>query len=319
MMKLTDIEAASELVHAQMAPTPQLCWPLLCARAGTEVWVKHENHTPIGAFKVRGGIVYMDALRRESPQVTGVITATRGNHGQSIATAATRAGLSAVVVVPRGNSTEKNAAMRAQGAELIEYGDDFQAAKEYAGELGTERSLHMIGPFEPGLVKGVASYCLEFLTSAPDLDTVYVPIGMGSGICAMIATRDALNLKTKVVGVVSTGAPSYALSFEKGEAVSTNAALTMADGVACRVPDLDALAIILKGAERIVQVTDGQIMAAMRHYYTDTHNVAEGAGAAPLAALLSERDAMAAKRVGVVLTGSGVDADVYQKVLAGQG
>ncbi len=318
MLTLDDIEAASELVHAQMNPTPQLCWPLLCERAGTEVWVKHENHTPIGAFKVRGGIVFMDALQKSGARVDGVITATRGNHGQSIATAATRAGLNAVILVPKGNSREKNAAMRSQGAELIEYGDDFQAAREYAEILGRERSLHMIGPFEPALVKGVSSYCLEFLTSAPALDTVYVPIGMGSGICAMIATRDALNLKTKVVGVVSTGAPSYALSFDMGEVVSTNAALTMADGIACRVPAQAALDIILKGAERVVQVTDDQIMAAMRHYYTDTHNIAEGAGAAPLAALLSEREAMAGKRIGVVLTGGGVDMDIYRKVLASE-
>jgi threonine dehydratase len=317
MLTLKDIEAASELVHAQIDPTPQICWPLLCERVGTEVWVKHENHTPIGAFKVRGGIVYMDELIKSVVKVDGVATATRGNHGQSIALAARHAGLSAVIVVPFGNSREKNAAMRAQGAELIEYGDDFQAAREYAESLGAERNLHMIGPFEPALVKGVASYCLEFLTAAPDLDTVYVPIGMGSGVCAMIATRDALGLKTKVVGVVAENAPAYALSFDKGEVVSTNSANTMADGVACRVPDKDALAIILKGAERVVQVSEDQIMAAMRHYYTDTHNVAEGAGAAPLAALLSERGRMTGKRVGAVLTGGGVDVDVYRRVLAG--
>ncbi len=317
MLTLKDIEAASELVHAQMDPTPQICWPLLCARAGAEVWVKHENHTPIGAFKVRGGIVYMDELKRSGAKIDGVVTATRGNHGQSISTAATRAGLNVVIVVPHGNSREKNAAMAAQGGELIEYGDDFQAAYEHAEALSKDRNLHKIGPFEPALVKGVSSYCLEFLSAVPDLDTVYVPIGMGSGICAMISTRDALNLKTKIVGVVAEGAPSYALSFEKGEAVSTNAALTMADGIACRVPDKNALEIILNGAERMVQVSDDQIMAAMRHYYTDTHNVAEGAGAAPLAALLSERDRMAGKRVGVVLTGSGVDMDVYREVLAG--
>lgn len=316
MLTLDEIEAGAKLVHEQMDPTPQRCWPLLCERVGAEVWVKHENHTPIGAFKIRGGIVYMDELRRKAPEVAGVITATRGNHGQSITTAAVKAGLSAVIVVPKANSREKNAAMRAQGAELIEHGDDFQAAREYAGEIGEDRNLHMIGPFEPTLVKGVASYCLEFLTAVPDLDTVYVPIGMGSGICAMISTRDALGLKTKVVGVVSTGAPSYALSFDKGEVVSTNGADTMADGIACRVPDQNALDIILKGADRVVQVTDDQIMTAMRHYYTDTHNVAEGAGAAPLAALLSESDTMSGKRVGVVLTGSGVDVDVYQKVLA---
>ncbi|NQV19910.1 MAG: threonine dehydratase [Rhodospirillales bacterium] len=317
MLTLEEIETAAELVHAQMNQTPQICWPLLSERAGTEVWVKHENHTPISAFKVRGGIVYMDELKTSGAKVNGVITATRGNHGQSISLAAGRAGLPAVIVVPHGNSREKNAAMRAQGAELIEHGDDFQAAVEYAIAVGKDRNLHMVGPFEPALVKGVASYCLEFLSAAHDLDTVYVPIGMGSGICAMIQTRDALNLKTKVVGVVSTGAPAYALSFDKGEVVSTNGADTFADGVACRVPNKDALAIILGGAERVVQVSDDRIKDAMRHYFTDTHNVAEGAGAAPLAALLSERDRMMGKKAGVVLTGGGVDVDVYRDVLMG--
>jgi threonine dehydratase len=317
MLTLKDIEAASELVHAQLDRTPQICWPLLCERAGADVWVKHENHTPISAFKVRGGIVYMDELKKSDAHVAGVATATRGNHGQSIALAAKRAGLRAVIVVPHGNSPEKNTAMRAQGAELIEYGNDFQAAYEHVTALAGARNLHLIGPFEPALVKGVASYCLEFLTAVPDLDTVYVPIGMGSGICAMIATRDALGLGTKVVGVVAENAPAYALSFEKGDAVSTNSADTLADGVACRVPDKGALAIILKGAERVVQVSEDQIMAAMRHYYTDTHNLAEGAGAAALAALLSEREQMAGKRVGVVLTGGCVDAELFRKVLSG--
>ena len=314
---LSELEAAAALVHAVMPPTPQYCWPLLCRRAGTEIWVKHENHTPTGAFKVRGGLVYMRELKQEQPEVAGVIAATRGNHGQSVAFAAGRAGLAAVIVVPHGNSVEKNAAMRALGAELIEHGHDFQAAYEHAAALARERKLHRLPSFHPWLVLGVASYGLELFNAVPDLDTVYVPIGLGSGICGTIASRNALGLKTKIVGVVAENAAAYALSFAKRAPVSTNSADTIADGMACRVPDESALVTILAHAERVITVSEDEIKAAMRHYFTDTHNVAEGAGAAPLAALLKERDKVKGKRVALVLSGGNIDREKYTAVLNG--
>jgi threonine dehydratase len=314
---MAELEASAALVYSVMPPTPQYCWPLLCERAGADVWVKHENHTPIGAFKVRGGITYMDALKRAEPDVTGVVAATRGNHGQSIALAARRAGLHPVIVAPHGNSVEKNAAMRALGAELIEHGHDFQAAYEHAAVLAVERMLHRLPSFHPWLVLGVASYGRELFNAVPDLDTVYVPIGLGSGICGTIAARNALGLKTRVVGVVAENAAAYALSFARRAPVSTNSADTIADGMACRVPDDSALAIILAHAERVIAVSEDEIKAAMRHYFTDTHNVAEGAGAAPLAALLKERDKMAGKRVALVLSGGNIDREKYAQVLGG--
>ena len=312
---LVDLESAAAVVYRHILPTPQIRWPLLCRRAGCDVWVKHENHTPVGAFKVRGGLVYLDGLRREQPDVAGVISATRGNHGQSIAFAAGKTGLKAVIIVPHGNNPEKNAAMAALGAELIEYGADFQEAYEHTGTVAAERGLHMIRAFHPWLVRGVATYGLEFLRAVPDLDTVYVPIGQGSGICGLIAARDALGLETRIVGVVSANAAAYALSFEAGRPVSTNSADTLADGVACRVPDPAALAIILAGAARIVTVTDDEILAAMEYFFTDTHNLAEGAGAAPLAALLAEKDRMAGKRVGLILSGGNADKALFREVL----
>ncbi|MCG8359800.1 MAG: threonine dehydratase [Kiloniellales bacterium] len=316
MFNLAQIEAAADFVHRHMAPTPQHCWPLICERAGTEVWVKHENHTPVGAFKVRGGLIYMDELKRGQPDIAGVITATRGNHGQSIGFASRALGLRAVIVVPHGNSVEKNAAMRALGVEMIVHGSDFQEAREYAEQISGEQALHFIGPFHEPLARGVASYPLELFRAVPDLDVVYVPIGMGSGICATIAVRDALGLKTEIVGVVAENAACYALSFGAGETVSTNSADTIADGLACRIPDPTALSIILKGAARVVTVSEDEIKAAMAAYFTDCHNVAEGAGAAPLAALLQEKAAMAGKKIGLMLTGGNVDKPVYQGVLA---
>jgi threonine dehydratase len=316
MLSLAQIEAGAELVHRYMAPTAQHCWPLLCRRTGTELWVKHENHGPIGAFKLRGGLTYMSDLCQEQPGLAGVITATRGNHGQSIGFAARALGVPAVIVVPHGNSVEKNAAMAALGVELIEHGHDFQEAREFTETLAEARGLHLIGPFDWRLVRGVASYALELHRAVPDLDTLYVPVGMGSGICANIAVRDGLGRATRIVGVVAENAPMYALSFQKGEAVSTNAADTMADGLACRIPDPDALAVILAGAERIVTVSEDEIRQAMAIYFTDTHNVAEGAGAAPLAALLQERDRMAGKKAAVVLSGGNIDKALYRDVLA---
>jgi threonine dehydratase len=317
MLSLQDVEEAAAIVYAAMPPTPQYAWPLLAKRTGCDVWVKHENHTPTGAFKVRGGLVYMDRLKRAQPDVAGVISATRGNHGQSIALAAARAGIAATIVVPKGNSVEKNAAMRAFGAELVEAGHDFDAARETAMRLAGERGLSMVPSFHRDLVCGVATYALELFRAAPLLDTVYVPIGLGSGICGTIAARDALGLSTRVVGVVSTEAPAYALSFAAGKVVPTNSADTMADGMAVRGPDAEALRIILKGADRIVKVSDSEIATAMRAYYEDTHQLTEGAGAASLAALMQERDRLAGKRVGLILSGGNIDRPLYLRALAG--
>ena len=307
------------LLAAMPQATPLLAvyvWPLLSARAGAEVWVKHENHTPIGAFKVRGGLTYMEKLKREHPEVTGVIAATRGNHGQSIAFAAARHGLTSTIVVPHGNAVGKNAAMRAFGAELIEHGADFQEALEWTIEEAGRRGLHLVPSFDLGLVRGVATYALEFFRGAGELDAVYVPIGLGSGICGIMAARDALGYRTDVIGVVSENAAAYALSYAAGTPVSTNSADTIADGMACRVPVAEALGYITAGAARVVQVSDEDVLEAMAAYFMDTHNIAEGAGAAPLAALLSERSMMAGKRVGLVLSGGNVDPPLYRDALS---
>jgi len=316
---LADLRAGAEVVYRHIPPTPQYAWPLLSARAGCEVWVKHENHTPIGAFKLRGGLVYMDALKRDRPEVTGVIAATRGNHGQSIAYAAQRAGFKCVLAIPHGNSVEKNAAMDAWGAELVVEGHDFQAALEDARERAAGEGLHLVESFHPLLVKGVASYSLELLEAVEDLDAVYVPIGLGSGICGMIAARDALGRKTEVIGVCATQASCYALSFAQGQPVSTNSADTLADGMACRVPVAEAVAAINAGAARVVTVSEAELKAAMRALYQDTHSLAEGAGAAATAALLQERERMAGKKVGVILSGGNMDIGLYRSILAEHG
>src|SRR5262249_38310136 len=316
MPSLAELEAAAELGHRIMPPSPQTCWPVLGQRCGAEAWSKPENHTPIGAFKVRGGLTYMHRLRQEQPGINGVICATRGNHGQSVGYAARRHGLTATVVVPHGNNPEKNAAMRALGVELVEHGHDFQAASEHATELAADRGRHRLPSFHSWLVEGVASYGLELFRAVPDLDTVYVPIGLGSGICGTIAARDALGLATRIVGVVAENAPCYALSFAAGRSIPTNSADTLADGMPCRVPDAGALGSVRAGAERIVTVSEAAIRAAMRHYFTDTHNVAEGAGAAPLAAALKERDTLGGRRVGLVLSGGNIDRPLFAEVLA---
>lgn len=316
MLALKDLEAAAGLVHAVIPPTPQYVWPLLCRRLGLEVRVKHENHTSLGSFKVRGGLVYMDWLRRERPETRGVIAATRGNHGQSVAFAARRAGLSASIVVPHGNSREKNAAMRALGAELIEHGHDFQAALEECERLATGRGLHLMPAFDPLLVRGVASYALELLSACPDLASVHVPIGLGSGICGLIAARDALGLRTEIVGVVAEGARAYELSFEARRPVETEQADTFADGVACRKPDPLAVEMICRGAARVITVSDAEVKSAMRVLHEDTHNLAEPAGAVALAGLMSEAGRHRGSKAAVILTGSNVDRDVYLSVLA---
>ena len=275
---LGELDATADLIHRYIPPTPQYEWPLLSHRLGCHLWVKHENHTPLGAFKVRGGIAFLENLRRTRPEAKGIISATRGNHGQSLGYAARLFGFQATLVVPHGNSEEKNAAMRALGVDLIEHGHDFQASYEYAEELAAERKLFRVPSFDPLLVKGVSSYGLEFLRGAPPLDVVYVPIGQGSGICGVVAARNALRLRTQVVGVVSTGAPAYALSFRERCMVTHEATTRVADGIAVRKPDERALEVIWREVERIVEVTDGEIQTAMRAYFTDTHNVAEGAG-----------------------------------------
>jgi len=316
-ISLNDLEKALDSVHGYFPGTPQYNWPLLSQRAGCEVWVKHENHTPVGAFKIRGGLVFMKDLA-DGGHRGGVITATRGNHGQSIATAAGRFGIPVTIVVPKGNSVEKNAAMRAQGGNLIEHGDDFQEASDFAAGLAEEQELYRLPSFHPLLVQGVGTYALELFRTQPDLDTVYVAVGMGSGACGVISARDALGLKTKVVGVVCDKAPAYALSVEAGRPVPTETADTWADGVACRAPDPMAVEMLCNGADRIVQVSEPEIAAAMRAYFTDCHNVVEGAGAVTLAALLQERDSMAGRKTGVILSGGNIDQDLYSKVLNGE-
>lgn len=311
------IVRAAELVHDKLGRSPQICWPLLSQRLGVETWVKHENHLPTGAFKARGGIAYVERLRREQPAAQGVIAATRGNHGQSVAFAARQFGLGCVIVVPHGNSRAKNAAMRAYGAELIETGHDFQAAYEATQAIAEERGLHFLRSFHPWLLAGVASYGWELLNAAPDLGTIYVPIGLGSGICSTILARDALDARAEIVGVVAENAPAYALSFAAGKSISTNSADTIADGMACRVPVEPALEIIGKGAARIVRVSEAEIKSAMRAYFDDTHNVAEGAGAAGLAAALKDTERKPGSKVGLILSGGNVDADMFADVLAG--
>jgi threonine dehydratase len=309
------LEAAAAFVHRTLQATPQLEWPLLSQRCGARVIVKHENHLPTGAFKLRGGLVYMHELREREPGVRGVIAATRGNHGQSVSVAARRLGLEPTIVVPQGNSVEKNAAMRAQGARLIEHGRDFQDALEHARALAARDGLHLVPSFHPALVRGVASCALELLRAEPDLDLLYVPIGLGSGVCAALEARDALGSSTRIVGVVAERAPTYALSFAAGRAIATESADTLADGLAVRVPDEDALARICAGVERIVAVSEAEIRSAIRVCFSDTHNVAEGAAAAALAACLRERDAVAGLRVGIVLTGGNIDRALYRAIL----
>jgi threonine dehydratase len=312
--KLSEIQSAAKLIYQSMSPTPQYSWPLMNVRAGAEVWLKHENHSPVGAFKVRGGLVYMDWLRRERPEVKTVVSATRGNHGQSLAYAAAQYGIRVVIVVPFGNSVEKNRAMRALGAELVEFGEDFQEASEHAERLERENGWHWVPSFDMRLVIGVATSTLELFTACPAMDTIYVPIGMGSGVCGTIAVRNALGLATKIVGVVSTHAPAYAQSFAAGEVKEHEACTLIADGVACRKPDATALEIIKAGVDRIVLIDDDEVREAMRACFADTHNVAEGAGAIGLAALLKDRPA-GGQTVGTVLTGGNVNSELFGEVL----
>jgi threonine dehydratase len=316
---LADIESAAALVRQVMPPTPQFAWPLLAQRLGTEVWVKHENHTPTGAFKVRGGLVYMDGLARREPACPGIVSATRGNHGQSLALAARRHGIGATIVVPHGNSREKNAAMQAFGATLVEHGEDFQAATEHAAALAAREGLHRVPSFHADLVRGVATAWLEFFQAVPQLDVVFVPIGLGSGLCAAIAARAALGRRMRLVGVVSAHARAYALSLAQGQPVESPVSTQLADGMACRVPDPTALAVMAGQLDGVVEVTDAEVAQAMKALYLDTHNVAEGAGAASLAAALQRARTnpgeIAGRCVGLTLCGGNVDHEVFAQVL----
>ncbi len=311
---------AMRIVREAMPPTPQQRWPLLDQRVGAQVWVKHENHTAVGAFKLRGGLVYFDALRRREPGLHGVVSATRGNHGQSVGFCARRHGLQATIVVPHGNSVEKNAAMRALGVELLEHGDDFQAAREHAARLAHELDLHMVPSFHDDLVRGVATYWIEFFESfAPGYapEAVFVPIGQGSGICACAAARAHVGARTRIIGVVSAHAAAYQQSFRAGRAIEAPVTTELADGMACRVPDEQALAVIRREVDDVIAVTDDHVADAMRALFADTHNVAEGAGAASLAGVLLQRERWQGRRIGVALTGGNVDTAKFARVLAG--
>jgi threonine dehydratase len=314
---LPQIEDAQAIVYRYMSPTPQYTWPLLNQRLSAEVWIKHENHTPVGAFKLRGALVYIEWLKQTQPGVAGVVAATRGNHGQGVGMAARLIGLKAVIVVPHGNSPEKNRAMQAQGVELVEHGHDFQESLEFARALATERSFAMVDSFHERLVMGTATYALEFFKGAPPLDAIYVPIGLGSSICGVAAARNALGIRTEIIGVVSAQSPSYALSFSQHKIVEAPAATMIADGLACRKPDPSAMESIWNNVARIVEVSDAEIVDAMRVYYQDTHNLAEGAAAAALAASIRQASVLGGRRIGVVLTGANVDAAVFAKILAG--
>lgn len=318
MFTLAELEAAADLVHKIMPPTPQYAWPLLRERTGHEIWVKHENHTPTGAFKVRGGLTYLDALVKSGRKVTGLISATRGNHGQSIAFAGGRFGIPVTIVVPRGNNLEKNAAMQALGAELVVHGHDFDEARQEAKRLAETRGLELVPSFDARLVVGVATYALELFRVVPDLDTIYVPIGMGSGICGTILARDLLGLKTKVVGVCAANAPANALSFAAGRPVATNSAATFADGMATREPHPQAVEIFCKGADSVLTVTEDEIADAIRLIFATTHNLVEGAGAAPLAALIQAQDPSTTGKSAVVLSGGNIDQIGMAEVLLGR-
>ena len=317
MFDLAELEAAERLVRGHIPETPQYRWPLIEARTGCETWVKHENHTPTGAFKLRGGLTYLDRLMRRAPDCPGIITATRGNHGQSIPFAARQYGVPVTVLVPEGNSEDKNRAMQAWGARLEIVGHDFEAARHECARRAEAERLHMIGPFHPDLVLGVATYALELFRAAGPLDRVYVPVGMGSGICGLITARDLLGLPTEIVGVVAEGADAYARSMEAGRVVATEAAHTFADGMACRAPADEAFRIIANGAARVLRVSDDDIAAAIRANFADTHNLAEGAGAAALAACLTESELNRERRVGLILTGGNIDPEPMRTVLAG--
>lgn len=310
------LETAADIVYEAMSPTPQYCWPLIDQALGCEVWVKHENHTPTGAFKVRGGLVYLHELARRDPSARNIVSATRGNHGLSVGFAARRHGMTAHIVVPRGNSVEKNGAMRALGVNVIEHGAEFQESREYAAALALRNNWHMIPSMHPDLLAGVASYWMELLRAQPDIDTVFVPIGQGSGICAAVAAKKALGLDTRIIGVVSAHALAYQKSFEAGCKIESPVSTQIADGLACRVPDDSSLQIILSGVDRILAVTDAEVAAAMKLIFVATHNVAEGAGAAAMAAAMQVKSSLRGMKIGLPLCGGNVDAQQFAGIIS---
>jgi threonine dehydratase len=314
---LQEIQAAQAIVYTAMPPTPQYTWPLLNQRLGTQAFIKHENHSPLGAFKLRGTLVYLTWLKETQPDLTTVVAATRGNHGQGVGMAARLLGLQAIIVVPRGNSKEKNLAMQAQGVTLIEHGDDFQASLEFARELAVQPHHAIVESLHERLVQGTATYALEFFGGTPPLDTIYVPLGLGSSICGVSAVRNALGLKTEIVGVVASASPSYAVSFRERRVVAMPAETRIADGLACRQPNAEAMQVIWDNVARVIEVSEAEIAAAMRAYYQDTHNLAEGAAGAALAGALQEKESLYGKSIGIVLTGGNVDRDLYAQVLEG--
>jgi len=314
-LRVAEFETAADTIYQALKPSPQINWPLLSARCGCEVWVKHENHLPTGAFKVRGGLWFVHQLSSGGHVKRGVIATTRGNHGQSIALAAARNGVRAVVVVPKGNNRDKNDAMRALGAELIELGDDFDSARVHSARIAAERGLYPLPSFHASLVQGVGTYAWEFFREVSELDVIYAPVGLGSGLAGLLAARNALGLNTELVGVVAEKADAYASSFEGDDLVSTVSADTLADGLAVRVPSAEALAYLRTGISRFVRVSEDAILAAINVYLSDTHNLAEGAGAAPLAALLAERERHVGKRVGVVLSGGNLERDMLRRAI----
>lgn len=314
---LQSIEAAADVVYRAMPPTPQYRWALSSRRLGTHCWLKHENHTPVGAFKIRGGLTFFDDLRQRDALPRAVISATRGNHGQSVAWSARAHGVACTIVVPYGNSVEKNAAMRALGAELVEHGDDFQASREHALALAEQTGAMMVPSFHAALVRGVATYWWEFLRAVPQLDIVYVPIGLGSGICGAIAARRALQHPVRIVGVVSSHATTVADSLQAGLVVAAPVTTVLADGMACRIAEQDALDTLAQELDHVVRVSDAEVAQAMRDVFADTHNVAEGAGAAGFAAAMQERDAIRGLVAGTVLSGGNVDGAVLAQVLGG--
>jgi len=313
MFNLMELEQAATDIYQVTPATPQYNWPLLAKTTGCDVWVKHENHTPTAAFKVRGGIHLLNQLMKANNKPKGIISATRGNNGQSLSYASKRAGLPLTIVVPECNNIDQNNAIQGFGADLVVHGKDFEAARKHSLILQQELGYQAIAPFEKSLIVGVASYAIELFSAIKDLDTVYVPIGMGSGICGLIKTRDLLNLKTKIVGVVAEGAPTFALSFAAGKVVNTDYANTIADGVATSAPIEEAFEIIKKGASRVITVNDLEIAKAMYQYYQTTHNLSEGAGAVPLAGLMKEKQQMKGKKVGLILSGGNIDFESFNK------
>ncbi len=309
------ILAARKTVYRHLKPTPLIGHPLLSEWLGFPAWVKHENHNPTGSFKIRGGFNLVSHLS-ESEKSRGVITATRGNHGQSVALACRTYGVRCVIAVPEGNNPEKNEAMKAFGSELLVHGRDFDEARERVEQIQAEQRLRYIhSANEPLLVEGVGTYALEILEELPDVDCILVPVGGGSGISGVLTAVRAAAPKVQVIGVQAANAPSIYLSWKKGEKVTTDSADTMADGLATRVPFEMTFDIIHRYVDEVVTVTEEELMEAVFRIFQTTHNVAEGAGAATTAAAFKLRSRLAGKKVALVLSGGNITASLFQQVL----